>query len=77
MAGGDYEEAVGSNLVEELIMLKRRIDTCPVAPYEDRKRILLIERREVRRDENGVGLQARILEHKGLVRACAAFFYKA
>jgi len=54
MACSDHKETMRSDLVQELVVLPWRIRTCSVAPYQDRKLILLSERREVLRSENGV-----------------------
>ena len=74
IAGGDDKKSLGSNLVEEQHVFPGRIVAGPVAPHQDGQGILFAERGQVRRDEDGVCFQPRILQHQRFVWACPAFF---
>ena len=74
VAGGNHEEAVGGDLIQELVVFPRGVCAGTVAPDEDGQQILLAERGEVLGREDGVRFQRGILQHQHLVGTGTAVF---
>ena len=73
-ARSQYQIAMRGNLIQEFVVLPRRVCTGAVTPYQYGQRIRGIERRKVLRHKYGVLWQVFHFGHHGLIRTCATFF---
>ena len=68
---------MAGNLIQELIMLPRRVGAGTVTPYQNGQFLVLAKDREILRHQDGVLLQTGIFLHDGLVRTRTTFLNNA